>query len=95
MTVYVLTKDSPNGAPFILANRTTVQFCVLGSSVTDRTSIVALQIDKGASDYDWYRTTVDQKKPMNVDLAAGTYRLSLDTTSASVSYVVNMLPDAI
>jgi hypothetical protein len=95
MTVYVLTKASPTATAFTLAERTTVQFCILGSSVIDGNSRINLDVDKGGSVFDWYKITVDDDAPMNVDLAAGTYRISLYTEKDNTNYVVSMLPNAV
>ena len=93
MAVYVLTKAAPSGAPFTLEARTTVQFNILGSSQASPGSKVILQLDKGSSVFDSYNIEFDKKEPINVDLAAATYRVVLDTASDTVSYSVSVLPD--
>lgn len=95
MTVYVLTKASPTATAFTLAERTIVQFCVLGSSVVDGSSRVNIEVDKGGSVFDWYRISIDDDAPVNVDLAAGTYRLKLYTERDSTNYVVSMSPNVV
>ena len=92
MIVETLTKASPNGSDFTLADRTLIQACILGSSVVTSGCRVIIEVDVGGGNFEYYRTFLETSKPTDFYLAPNTYRASLENAVDSTSVKVMISP---